>query len=69
MKNLISATFHLPVFAMGLALLAGACCEEGSDVLDVSVEGSGDVSYCGDPRVTESIDGSGSVERVSTRCE
>jgi hypothetical protein len=33
MKNLISATFHLPVFAMGLALLAGACCEEGSGVV------------------------------------
>ncbi len=36
-----------------------------ADLLDVDIGGSGDVSYCGDPRVTRSIDGSGSISQAS----
>jgi hypothetical protein len=35
----------------------------------VSIDGSGDVTYCGEPRLTESIDGSGSVRRASGACD
>lgn len=33
--------------------------------LDIRVSGSGDVRYRGEPRVTQSIDGAGSIERIN----
>ena len=35
--------------------------------LDVRIGGSGDVRYVGDPRVTQTVTGSGSVARVAAR--
>jgi len=56
-ENLAVADAEVDVSGSGLAVI------NASESLDVSIGGSGDVRYLGDPVITQSISGSGSVER------
>lgn len=55
--ELVSSSGHVSISGSGRAVV------KVTDVLDVEVSGSGRVEYLGDPAVTSSISGSGSVSK------